>query len=108
MNYKETIRDVFKEYFKVDPDDAVMIESLGIDSLELVQLILDIEEKLTIDIDNKEIENLHTIGDVMNLARAKIRARGHVWPGCPSPGQDCTCGYSEVFWKDHDEHIFYK
>jgi hypothetical protein len=26
--------------------------------------------------------------------------RGHCWPQCPSPNKECTCGFSELFWRE--------
>lgn len=108
MNYEDVVNQEFEQYGGAVPEKDVPISKLAIDSLELVQFCLDLEERLKIEIENQDISNLKMVGDIYNLVRSKIRARGHLWPGCPSPTAECNCGYSEVFWKDHNERIFYE
>lgn len=62
----DTVREVLVENLDVDPsavtEDATM-ESLGIDSLDMVELICDIEERC--DIDFGEPTGLNTIGEIV-------------------------------------------
>lgn len=54
---------------KIVPE-ATMKE-LGLDSLDLVEVILAAEEKLDIVFDDDELMDLHTIQDVINLIERK-------------------------------------
>lgn len=57
------IRDTLSENLDIDPEKVVpeaTLESLGIDSLDMVELVCDIEEKL--DIEFGEPEGLDTVG----------------------------------------------
>lgn len=62
----DIIRDVLVENLDLDPalitEDATT-ETLGIDSLDMVELICEIEDRC--DIDFGEPEGLQTIGDIV-------------------------------------------
>ncbi len=59
----DTIKDVLQENLDIDPtevDESSTFDSLGIDSLDMVELICDLEEKC--DVDFGEPEGLETVG----------------------------------------------
>jgi acyl carrier protein len=45
-------------------DDKNLMNDLGADSLDTVQLIMDIEEEFDIEIMDEDAESLHTVGDI--------------------------------------------
>ncbi len=62
----DTVREVLVENLDLDGDDIVeeaTFETLGIDSLDMVELICDIEEKC--DIEFGEPEGIETIGQLV-------------------------------------------
>lgn len=62
----DTIKEILQENLDIDPatvNEASTFDTLNIDSLDLVQLICDLEEKL--DIDFGEPEGLNTLGDLV-------------------------------------------
>ncbi len=62
----DTVREVLVENLDLDRDDIVeeaTFETLGIDSLDMVELICDIEEKC--DIEFGEPEGIETIGQLV-------------------------------------------
>ncbi len=66
MNTLETIREILKENLDIDPSQVSpesTFESLNIDSLDLVELVCDLEDKLEIDIGDPD--NLSNVGDVV-------------------------------------------
>ena len=73
MNYFEE----FKTIIGAKTGDASKItmdsnlKELGLDSLNLVEIILDGEEKLGITFENDELLNFKTVGDVVRSAEAK-------------------------------------
>ncbi len=73
MNYFEE----FKTIIGAKTGDASKItmdsnlKELGLDSLDLVEIILDGEEKLGITFENDELLNFKTVGDVVRSAEAK-------------------------------------
>ena len=65
----ETLKDYLVKEFRLNPDDVTMeaelIGDLGINSLELADLILLCEDKFDVVIDDEEIRNFSTVGDVV-------------------------------------------
>lgn len=55
-------------------DDTRINEDLGIDSLTMVEVIMMVEETLDITVDNEELRNLTTIGDVKSFITRKLDA----------------------------------
>lgn len=51
--------------------DAVFIDDLGADSLDLVELIMAMEEEFGFEIADEEAEKLRTVGDVINFIKAR-------------------------------------
>ncbi|MBQ1244830.1 MAG: acyl carrier protein [Clostridia bacterium] len=66
----EKIKDLLVEELNVDADvitpEAELTNDLGINSLELADLILLCEEKFNIVIDDEDLHTFITIGDVVN------------------------------------------
>ena len=64
----ETLKEYLVKEFRLNPDDVTMdselIGDLGINSLELADLILLCEDKFDVVIDDEEIRNFTTVGDV--------------------------------------------
>src|SRR5271155_513119 len=54
-------------------DDLRLIEDLGIDSLTMMEIVILVEEVLQLSINNDELRNLRTIGDVKTFIDCKIR-----------------------------------
>ena len=65
----ETLKEYLVKEFRLNPDDVTMdaelIADLGINSLELADLILLCEDKFNVVIDDEEIRNFVTVGDVV-------------------------------------------
>lgn len=66
----EAIKKILVEDMQVKPEDisldAELINDLGINSLELADLILMCEEKFGIEIKDEDIHKFITVGDVVN------------------------------------------
>ena len=66
MDTMQTIKDILQENLDIDPSNVTeesTFDSLNIDSLDMVQLICDLEDKLGIDFG--EPEGLENVGDVI-------------------------------------------
>ena len=62
----DTVKEVLEENLDINPEtvnDDSTFDSLGIDSLDMVELICDLEEKC--DVDFGEPEGLETVGDLV-------------------------------------------
>ena len=68
--YFEELKKVLKEDFFVEEEitpQSRFIEDLGLDSLLVMQLLLQLEEKYDITLDGEEIEEIETIADAVKL-----------------------------------------
>ena len=75
MTLEEKVIDIIVEQLDVTREECVLeaafIEDLGADSLDLVELIMEMEENFKIQISDDELEKIRTIQDVVNFLRAK-------------------------------------
>jgi acyl carrier protein len=75
MTIEEKIHAIVAEKLGVDKSevtpDAVFIDDLGADSLDLVELIMAMEEEFGFEIADEEAEKLRTVGDVINFVKAR-------------------------------------
>ncbi|MEO7413075.1 MAG: phosphopantetheine-binding protein [Opitutaceae bacterium] len=54
-------------------DDLRLIEDLGVDSLTMMEIVILVEDVLQMSINNDELRNLRTVGDVKTFIDCKIR-----------------------------------
>lgn len=75
MDIEEKVNAIVAEKLGVDraevTPDAVFIDDLGADSLDLVELIMAMEEEFGFEIADDEAEKLRTVGDVINFIKAR-------------------------------------
>ena len=73
MNKLEEIKNMFAEKVKVDNINPNMeLKALGLDSLDLVELIMDIEEKYGVEFSNEELMSFKTFEDVLKSIEKKL------------------------------------
>ena len=76
MNVVETVKSILsKRVKKVDIDklkETDSLKELGLDSLDLVELMLEIEDAFNIEFSSEEIEKLETLKEVLELINKKI------------------------------------
>lgn len=69
---KDEIINLIAETLDVDPDTISektnLVNDLEVESLDLVDLVAAFEEKIGIEIPDKDIKNLQTVGDVIKYA----------------------------------------
>ena len=64
----ERVQKIVAEGLSVNESEITLettFESLGADSLDLMELVMSFEEEFGVEIDTDEIANLKTIGDVV-------------------------------------------
>ena len=74
MDAIETVKAILAE--KVDVNslkEEDSLTSLGLDSLDLVEVMLAIEDKLNIEFTSEEITQLSTLKDVVDLIEKKTK-----------------------------------
>lgn len=73
----ESFKQFLVEEHRVNADaitmEAELAADLGINSLELAELVYTCEEKYDIMIDEEELRNFRTVGDVVNYLEANVK-----------------------------------
>jgi len=71
----EKIKEVLVEQFGISEDEITMessiMEDLGADSLDLVELIMALEQEFDVEIPDDEAEKIKTVGDAVNYVKEK-------------------------------------
>lgn len=71
----EQLKAIIVKHLKVDPskitENTNILEDLGADSLDLVEIIMEIENTFKISIPDEDITKLKTIGDAVAYIEAR-------------------------------------
>lgn len=76
MDTLEIIRKAIKKELGRDFDNIsedTAFEDMAMDSLEVVQMVMAIEEAFDIEIDDDDVDSLKTVGDLVDYIEGKIR-----------------------------------
>ncbi|MCX7766980.1 MAG: acyl carrier protein [Candidatus Sumerlaeia bacterium] len=57
-------------------ESASFVEDLGADSLDIVELIMDLEEEFGIEIPDEDAEKIRTVGEAIKYIEAKTASKG--------------------------------
>lgn len=75
----EKIKSVIAEQLGIRPEEvtesAKFTNDLGADSLDLVELILELEEKCSVAIPDEVAQKLTTVGEVIKCVEEKIASK---------------------------------
>jgi acyl carrier protein len=81
MTLEEKIIELIAEQLNVTKEECVpeasFIDDLGADSLDLVELIMEMEENFNMHIADEELEKIRTIKDVIDF----LHSKNIVWQG---------------------------
>ena len=73
----EKVKEILAEQLDADPDEMTMdtkiAEELDADRLDVVELLMSIEDEFDVEIPDAEIENLKTIGDVVEYIQNNMQ-----------------------------------
>lgn len=65
----EKVKAILSEQFDVEEDsvtlDTSVVDDLGADSLDVVDLLMSIEDEFEIEIPDTEIDNIKTVGELV-------------------------------------------
>ena len=71
----EKVKSIIAEQLNIDEADidesTSFKDDLGLDSLDLFELIMAFEETYDIELPAEELENIATVGDVIELMKSK-------------------------------------
>ena len=73
MNIEAKLQEVLAKKVKdITLDKTATLESLGLDSLDKIDLLYEIEDVFGIEFSNEEMTSFFTVGDIYNTIEAKI------------------------------------
>ena len=71
----EKMKEIIAEQLSVDADtiteSSTFKDDLGADSLDLFELVMALEDEYSVEIPAEDLQNLLTVGDVMNYLKEK-------------------------------------
>ena len=69
----DRIIDIIREQLNIDDveitEDTSFKDDLGVDSLDLLELVMAFEEEYNMELDPEELEGIQTVGDVMEFIK---------------------------------------
>lgn len=76
MAVADRVKEIIVEQLGVNPEevteDASIIEDLGADSLDTVELVMALEEEFNAEIPDEEAEKLKSVGDAIKYIEEKV------------------------------------
>ena len=67
MKIKELIFKKLKSITKEKFDETSDIYNIGIDSLDLIELVTEVEDKYSVEVSDDELQSIKTVGDVIKM-----------------------------------------
>ncbi len=72
----EKLQNILSEYLEIEKDDITLesnlTDDLGADSIDLVDLAMSVEDEFSIELPEELIEEIETVGDIVNYIDANI------------------------------------
>ena len=76
---EERVKEIIAKELEVDvkqlTPEAKFIEDLGADSLDIVELVMELEEAFGIDIPDEDADKLKSVGDALNYLKTQTAAK---------------------------------
>lgn len=76
MNTLEAVKEILVNLLDVDANsitlDSQLIEDLGADSLDAIDIVMDVEDNFSIEVPDEIIEKMETVGDIVNFIENNI------------------------------------
>ena len=69
MSIKEKVIDIVNDVLGVEASEEDTFEDLYMDSLDLVEIIIECEKEFSYPITDDKAQNLKTVGDLVNLIK---------------------------------------
>ncbi len=79
---KKLVNEVFEESFEINTEllksDAMIFEDIGLDSLDIVDLVVALQKKFKVQIrDDERIRSIRTLGDIYQFV-INLKDEGHI------------------------------
>lgn len=73
----DKVKAILKEQLNLKDDkiklESRIVEDLGADSLDVVELLMTMEDSFGISVSDEEAVNLKTVGDIVKMLEAKLK-----------------------------------
>ena len=73
--YFEKIRDIIANQLGIDPGtikpESKLVDDLKTDSLDIVELIMDLEQEFDVEIPDEELPKIQTVADIIGYLEKK-------------------------------------
>ncbi len=80
MSVEQRVMDIVSEHLAVGKEKLTrqtnFIEDIGADSLDIVELVMELEEEFDIQIPDDQAEKIKTVGEAVDYIEAKIKEKG--------------------------------
>lgn len=67
----EKVRAIICDQLELDEDvvtlEAVLLEDLGADSIDLADLVMTLEDEFDMEVSDEELENIRTVADIVKF-----------------------------------------
>lgn len=65
------LKTIVAEYLGTSPEEilteARLYEDLGLDSLDITEIVLEVEERFSTEIPERDVEKMVTVGDILTV-----------------------------------------
>ena len=88
---RDRIRHVLAEAFEVAkeeeinpdeiPDDVKLRDGLGVDSLDVMEVVFEIEDRLKISVEESDMQGIETVGNVLDMCERKLAEKAEKGEG---------------------------
>lgn len=81
QDISEQLREIVRPFVQDEEalaqlsEDTHLVNDLAINSTDVVDIILDVEDRFRIEIDDEDAENMVTVRSALDLIEAKVRDR---------------------------------
>ena len=75
---EQQVRNIVAEQLGVDPSevrpDASILDDLGADSLDVVEMVISLEEAFDIEVPDSDVEEMRTVSDIERYVTRAVAA----------------------------------
>lgn len=72
----DKMKDILVEQLECNPEDITMesllVDDLGADSLDAIDIVMSVEDTFKVEVPDKIIEKIETVGDIVNYIEDHI------------------------------------
>lgn len=67
MKYKDEVFKIIKSKTNKQFDESTVIRELGLDSIDLIEMVVEFEEQFNVSIPTEKIKDIKTVGDILSV-----------------------------------------